>query len=632
MSPHSSTDARLTLEIDGHSWPLKDGDVIGRLGTVGGEALRGYDVLSRQHLRVEHRSGRWQMTLLPKAGNETLCNGTAMIVGEPMPITGACEIRVVTLVLRLSFEAATLPVEAEYPVALVRLDKDLHLAWRNRAATQLLRDDLASGTEFLRLLETGATLRLRYALLGLREGGELEECEVASQTEDGNPWIALRATRSGKELLLALRDVTLERQQREAVKQAEDRLDSKVDALAKLLTAKSFVDGDLAAALPLLVQDAAELLDDTSVSAWLPSPAASRTGGASLPLMCRAMSGALRATIGREVVLAKLPPRGEASPAMLATLQASGVIDAAHGSAWLEPMKEHGLLVFQRSDASRTWMDPEIRLISLAVALGRQLFANAQRSAATESLQIREFELSTELSEAAHYMERRLPAVLTKGHVEVDWSYQPCGRLGGDTFGYEWLDDQRFAIYIADVMGHGTKASLHALSIAQTLKLLLARGVDLDPAFWLASLNKEFPMKAHQDLLWTMWCGVYDRRTRTLRHASGGHPPALLCHDGKVEEVNSPGPVLGAMDAATYSSANVAVPENAKLFLFTDGAYEFPTAEGDTGTLADFSSAVHGAAGMKEGECAFLKTRAAGLCVEPDFPDDFTIVRARFAR
>ena len=139
-------------------------------------------------------------------------------------------------------------------------------------------------------------------------------------------------------------------------------------------------------------------------------------------------------------------------------------------------------------------------------------------------------------------------------------------------------------------------------------------------------------MKAHQDLLWTMWCGIFDRRTRTLRHASGGHPPALLCHGGKVEEVNSPGPVLGAMEEAIYSSAKVTLPENAKLFLFTDGVYEFPTAEGETGTLADFTGAVHGAAGMKQGECAFLKTRAAGLCADPDFPDDFTIVRARFAR
>jgi hypothetical protein len=632
MPAPSNTDPRLTLEIEGHSWPLKDGDVIGRLGTVGGEALRGYDVLSRQHLRVEHKAGRWQITLLPKAANETLCNGAPMIVGESVPVTDACEIRVVTLALRISLDAAPTPAGEEYPVALVKLDQNLHVAWRNRAATQLLRNDLAPGTEFLRLLETGATLRLRHALPGLREGGELEEREIASQTEDGNPWINLRAAKSGTELLLSLRDVTLERQKRAAVKQAAARLDANVSALATLLTAKSFVDGDLAAALPLLVQNAAELLEDISVSAWLPSSTASRTAGTSLSLTCRAVAGALQAPIGKEVMLAKLPPRGEALPARLATLRVAGMIETDGRSVWLEPLQEHGLLVFQRNDTGRSWMAPEVRLIGLAVALGRQLFANAQRRHATETLQSRESDLSKEASEAAQYVEGRLPAVLSEGPIEVDWVYQPCGRLGGDTFGYEWLDEDKFAIYIADVMGHGSKAALHALSISQTFKLLLARGADPDPASWLASLNREFPMAAHQDLLWTMWCGIYDRRTRKLRHASGGHPPALLCHDGKVEELNSPGPVLGAMEDAIYNSAKVIIPENSKLFLFTDGVYEFPTAAGEAGTLADFTSGVLGAAGMKQGECAFLKTRAAGLCADLGFPDDFTIVRARFAR
>src|SRR6187397_529705 len=111
MPPLSNTDPRLTLEIEGNAWPLKDGDVIGRLGTVGGEALRNYDVLSRQHLRVEHKSGWWQITLLPKAGNETLCNGAAMAPGEAVPITDSCEIQVVTLTLSLRMHAE--PVVAQ---------------------------------------------------------------------------------------------------------------------------------------------------------------------------------------------------------------------------------------------------------------------------------------------------------------------------------------------------------------------------------------------------------------------------------------------------------------------------------------------------------------------------------------
>ena len=626
----AATTTNLVLEVEGLSWPLKDGDVIGRLGTVGGEALRKFDVLSRQHLKVEHK-GRWQITLLPKAGNETVCNGTAMTPGTPVPIAGLCEIQVVSLTLRLLLEEPAVAAQPEHPVALVTLDKQLLVAWRNRAAMQLLKHDLAPGTEFVRLLETGATLRLRYALMGLRDGAELEECEVASHHEDGTR-IALRAVRAGNDLLLALRNVTHERQERVAVEHAAARLDAKIGVLAALLTAKSFVEGDLAAALPLLVQNAADLLEGTSVSAWLPSPAASRAGGASIPLSCRAVAGGKKMPVGKEAVLAKKVVKGEVSPAALAALRTAGLLDEATGTAWLEPVEEHGLLVFQRRDAAQAWLEPDVRLMDLAVALGRQLFGNAQRHEATEMLQSREAALNAELTEAAEYAERLLPAIIKKGPVEVDWIYQPCGRLGGDSFGYEWLDDNRFTLYIGDVMGHGIRSSLHAISVSQTLKLLLARGLGDDPAAWLRALNVEFPMKDHEGLLWTMWCGLYDRRTRTLRHASGGHPPALLCHGDKIEELSCAGPVLGAMEEATYRSAAVIIPEGAKLFLFTDGVYEFPVANGNTGTLADFAQGVGTAAGMKQGECAFLKTRAAGLCAEPQFTDDFTIVRARFGK
>src|SRR5262245_42086453 len=122
MSEKTTIDTQLTLEIEGQSWALKDGDVIGRLGTVGGAALRLYDVLSRQHLKVENKGGRWQITLLPKAGNETVCNGERMTTGVAVPISESCAIRVVQLVLRIHLEEAGQTMALEHPAALLTLD------------------------------------------------------------------------------------------------------------------------------------------------------------------------------------------------------------------------------------------------------------------------------------------------------------------------------------------------------------------------------------------------------------------------------------------------------------------------------------------------------------------------------
>lgn len=626
----SSPSAHLLLEVGDRSWPLHDGDVIGRLGTVGGDTLRQYDVLSRQHLRVEHTAGRWQVVLMPNVGNETLCNGRDMSPGVAVVIAEPCEIQVVTLTLRLMLVKPS--VHEEHPAALLTLDDQLCVAWRNAMAATLLGNDLPPGTDFLPLIETGAAMQLRRVLTALRDGSALEECEAALHPGGGTPWIALRATRSGDRVLLALREITRERQQRETVKQAASRLESKVGALTVLLTAKAFADGDLAAALPLLVEDAAALLDDTEVSAWLPKPVISRAPDGPLKFTCWAIAGTPQASTGTGAEFKEVPPRGEVPPAKLAALRGEGLLRENAVSAWLEPLDQHGLLVFQRTDTARVWTEPDARLMGLAAALGRQLFANVQRGEVLETLRTREANLSAELADAAQYVERRLPAVLTKGHAQVDWVYKPCGRLGGDTFQYEWLDGERFAISIVDVMGHGSKAALHALSLSQTLKLLLARGAGDDPAAWLTALNREFPMKENQDLLWTMWCGLYDSTSHTLRHASGGHPPALLCQEGKVESLATGGPVLGAMEEAEYRSASTILRGTAKLFLFTDGAYEFPLANGETGTLEDFTSAVQDAARMEGGECDYLKTRAAALCAEAGFPDDFTVVRATFTR
>jgi serine phosphatase RsbU (regulator of sigma subunit) len=627
----AESDTQLMLQVEGRTWPLLHGSIIGRQGTVGGAALRKYDVLSRQHLHVESEpeSGRWHVTLMPKVGNETFCNGEIMVEGQPVIVHDTCEIHVVSLTMRITVVRASAKGR-EHPTALVTLDKHLRVEWHNDTATRLLGQALAPGVDFLQLLEKSIALRLRYALLALKEGAEMREVDAGMSASDGAAWIALRAVRSEGKLLLSLREATRDRQQREAVKQAAGKLDIKVRTLTTLLTAKPFVDGDLASALPLLVRDAAELLDATEVSAWLPAIRSPHATETTLTYTRRAIAGVEVAAVGKEARLKKIPERGEVLPSALSTLRSAGLLGEEAASAWLEPLDEHALLVFQRNDITRAWEDSEMRLAGLTAALGRQLFANVQRREAMEELQKREAISSSELGDAAQYVESRFPQVISEGSALVDWVYEPCERLGGDTFGYEWLDEQHFVIYVADVMGHGSKAALHGLSLSQTMKLFLARRTDVDPATWLSALNNAFPMSANLDLLWTMWCGVFDTSTRILRHACGGHPPGLLCHEGKFQSLTAGGPVLGAIEDVEYTSETTEVPEGAKLFLFSDGAYEFPLANGSTGTFEDFSAAVDGAARMDSGECAYLKIRAAGLCADSKFPDDFTIVRVQF--
>src|SRR5437762_952768 len=83
------------------------------------------------------------------------------------------------------------------------------------------------------------------------------------------------------------------------------------------------------------------------------------------------------------------------------------------------------------------------------------------------------------LEKASRYIQSLLPAPLAEGPIRSDWVLVPCARLGGDAFGYKFLDERFFAIYLIDVSGHGTGAAMHAVSIINVLRQGALRDTDL---------------------------------------------------------------------------------------------------------------------------------------------------------
>ena len=200
--------------------------------------------------------------------------------------------------------------------------------------------------------------------------------------------------------------------------------------------------------------------------------------------------------------------------------------------------------------------------------------------------------LANELHEAARYVVSILPPPMQEP-FRISWAYEPSTELGGDSFGYHWIDENHFAIYLLDVCGHGVGAALLSVAAINVIRSAALRDTDfLDPGQVLLSLNEAFQMENHNNMFFTIWYGVYDVAARCIRHASGGHPPALLLNsDGSgvdtIEELRCPGMLVGAMPSACYKSATSLVPENSRLFVFCDGAYEIAR---PNGTRLDFDN------------------------------------------
>lgn len=184
-------------------------------------------------------------------------------------------------------------------------------------------------------------------------------------------------------------------------------------------------------------------------------------------------------------------------------------------------------------------------------------------------------QLAAELAEAAEYVTSLLPEKLSTP-VATDWRYIPSSELGGDSFGYHWIDEDHLAIYLLDVCGHGVGAALLSVSVLNFLRSgTLPAQEARNPSSVMGRLNDTFLMERHNDMYFSLWYGVYNSRTQALDYCSGGHPPALLLTPmGSFRSLSSGGTVLGAVESLKYRSERVAIPSGSRLYVFSDGVYE----------------------------------------------------------
>jgi sigma-B regulation protein RsbU (phosphoserine phosphatase) len=259
-----------------------------------------------------------------------------------------------------------------------------------------------------------------------------------------------------------------------------------------------------------------------------------------------------------------------------------------------------------------------------------------QRNEAHEALVASQRILANDLAEAARYVQSLLPEPLRKGPVRSEWRFVPSASLGGDTFGYHWLDDDHFALYLLDVSGHGVGPALLSVSAINAIRSQSLPQTDFhEPGQVITALNRAFQMEQQNNLYFTMWYGVYRKSDRTIRYGGGGHPPAVLLTgpteaEAKVQLLEARGPMVGAFSDLEYDSDSATLGDFAKLYLFSDGAYEIERSDGTMWPFSEFINfmgrpAPAGVSGMDA-----LVEHARAISGKTEFADDFSIAEFRF--
>lgn len=245
----------------------------------------------------------------------------------------------------------------------------------------------------------------------------------------------------------------------------------------------------------------------------------------------------------------------------------------------------------------------------------------------------REDELRRDLDKARSYVQSLLPAPIDNGPVRTDWLYQPSAQLGGDAFCYGSLDDDRVFACLVDVSGHGVGAAMHSVSLLNVLRQRALPGVDFgNPSQVLRALNGRFPMDEHDGMFFTAWYGVYSVGSRRLAYACAGHHAGRLYADGAAPAaLRTPGPMIGALPEARYAAAHADVPRGARLYLFSDGAFETTAPDGRDHALDEFLPLLDaGACAPLRGEAERVYREVRARARPGPLADDFSLLVADF--
>jgi hypothetical protein len=152
--------------------------------------------------------------------------------------------------------------------------------------------------------------------------------------------------------------------------------------------------------------------------------------------------------------------------------------------------------------------------------------------------------------------------------------YEPGGRaeIGGDFYDAVPLPDERIAVFVGDVMGHGVPAAAAMAQLRSSVRAFVS--VDPSPAAVIERLDKMFELLEIPQLVSVVYA-VIDRSKEQVTLANAGHyPPFLVRASGAVEVAETtPRRLLGA-DPDDCNETTFDFAPGDTLLLVTDGLFE----------------------------------------------------------
>jgi sigma-B regulation protein RsbU (phosphoserine phosphatase) len=146
--------------------------------------------------------------------------------------------------------------------------------------------------------------------------------------------------------------------------------------------------------------------------------------------------------------------------------------------------------------------------------------------------------------------------------------------LGGDCYDFVALPDDRLAVAIGDASGKGLAAALMMSNVQSSLRTA-ALFTGNDAAAALRAVNRQVYASSLANRYATLFYGVFDGSTRTLRYVNAGHnPPMVISRGASVVWLETGGAPVGMFADWIYEEAVVQLSPGDLVVAFTDGVIE----------------------------------------------------------
>jgi sigma-B regulation protein RsbU (phosphoserine phosphatase) len=188
--------------------------------------------------------------------------------------------------------------------------------------------------------------------------------------------------------------------------------------------------------------------------------------------------------------------------------------------------------------------------------------------------------LRTEMNLARDIHAGLVPALtLATPHLEVHGASTPTTEVGGDLL--DCIEaDERLALYVADVSGHGVPAGVFMAMLKSAVRMHARTAHDLGE--FLRDLNAVLLDVKKETMFATFAALRFDGRGEA-EYALAGHLPILVWRQtaGRIEKLENEHPPLGVVASHRFTARRVPAASGDVFLLLTDGLTEVTNVAGE---------------------------------------------------